>query len=677
MTENLLRYETSPYLLQHRGNPVHWRGWNEAALAEAQRLDRPILLSIGYAACHWCHVMAHESFEDEDTAAVMNRLYVNIKVDREERPDIDQIYMAALHALGDAGGWPLTMFLTPDARPIWGGTYFPKHARYGRPAFADVLTQIAGLYRNDRQAIVSQSGRIAAHLAKSRRPDRAAHTLTPAMLDQAADAILGIMDPVHGGTKGAPKFPNAPALDFLARSAERTGRQDLRQIVDTTLIGLCNGGIFDHVGGGFARYSTDAIWLVPHFEKMLSDNGLLIEQLARASTVSTSAPLFRDRIEATIDWLLREMLLPGGAFSASLDADSDGGEGRNYVWDRQELDEWLTAADAGFIATLYDIEPEGNWEGRSIPNRLKPHPPLTPAEDVRRKHLLATLEKARATRPKPGLDDKILVDWNAFAIAGLTTAGLYLDRPEWIEIAEQAFRFVSESVSSYGRLGHALRDGKRVHPGFSSDIAAMARAAALLFEATSKPGYLEMAGRTLDTLQAHHDDGTGGYYFTADDAEALILRKNDRHDDAVPNAHGLAVDALVRLWSLTGEDRYREHADAVLESSAGEMSANVFGAASLLAAFDLRLRVGSVLIIVPLGGDASALRRVVLEAGRSNVTLMVREEADALPSAHPAHGKRAIDGLPTAYLCREGSCSLPMTDPDALRSRILAETPGA
>jgi uncharacterized protein YyaL (SSP411 family) len=613
--------------------------------------------------------MAHESFEDAEIAALMNRLFVNIKVDREERPDIDQIYMAALHALGEQGGWPLTMFLTPEGKPIWGGTYFPKQARYGRPGFGDVLVQLSRLYAEERDNLRTQAETITAHLAKPKPPGGTIE-LGADLLDRAADGILSIMDPERGGTKGAPKFPNVPVLDFLARSAARTGRDDLTEIVDVTLTAMANGGIFDHIGGGYARYSVDADWLAPHFEKMLSDNGLLLEQLALASLRSANKPMFRDRIETTVDWLIREMLLPGGAFAASLDADSEGREGAFYVWDRAELDSLLDPDDATFIAVLYDIAPGGNWEGRSIANRLNTPQDLDPASDARRRDLLAQMLEHRKARIRPGLDDKILVDWNGYAITGIATAAMLFDRADWLDLAEGAYRFITESIALSGRLGHSLRHGKRVHPGFASDLAAMARAAIALHQATQKADYLRDAGRFLDDLDRHHASLDGGFYFAADDAEALILRKADRTDDATPNPHGLAADSLIRLWALTGEDRLRDRADAILAGSANEISANVFGTASLLSALDLRLAIRSTVIVVPEGASPETLRRTVLDRWRSNWTLDLRREGDALPPSHPAHSKGAVHGAPTAYVCQEGRCSLPVTQPEDLAALL-------
>jgi len=667
MSDNQLRHETSPYLLQHADNPVHWRAWNPAALEESQRLDRPILLSIGYAACHWCHVMAHESFEDPDTAAVMNALFVNIKVDREERPDIDQIYMAALHAIGEQGGWPLTMFLTPTGLPIWGGTYFPKVPRYGRPGFVDVLRNVAKLYAEERGNLDGQARRIAEHLSAPRQLPGG--ELDRGVLDQAADALLGIMDRERGGTKGAPKFPNAPVLDFLARSAERTGRADLAEIVQVTLRGLADGGLFDHVGGGFARYSTDADWLVPHFEKMLSDNGQLLERFTLATDPNHPEP-FRERIESTIDWLVREMRLGSGLFAASLDADSDGAEGKFYVWTPAELSEALPENDAGFIASLYDIRPGGNWDGVSIPNRLHPHPPLQPREDERRRHLMERLRRYRDHRPRPALDDKQLADWNGYAIAGIAAAALRFGRSDWLQLAEAAFEAGETILIRDGRLAHSHRAGKWASPGFSSDLAAMARAAIALHQASQQRRYLDRAAAFLEILERHHGDGEGGYHFTADDADALFLRRIDRNDEATPNPHGVAVDALVRLWSLTGEDRFRRQADAILAAASGAMRANVFGSASLLSALDLRLRVLSIVLVAPEGGNADTLREVVAAKWRSNWTLDIRTDAEPLPVSHPAHGKTSVEGRAAAYLCREGSCSLPIVEAGELAAAL-------
>src|SRR5580658_4073081 len=405
---NRLADETSPYLLQHKHNPVDWWAWGPEALAEAKRSNKPILLSVGYAACHWCHVMAHESFEDAATARVMNELFVNIKVDREERPDIDQIYMAALHAHGEHGGWPLTMFLTPDGEPIWGGTYFPKGSRYGRPAFVDVLQEIARLFREEPQKIEQNRAALMERLAGAARKAGTV-IIGAAELDNAARQFGGIIDPVNGGTRGAPKFPQASLFELLWRGGLRSGEARYFAAVDVTLHHICEGGIYDHLGGGFSRYSVDERWLVPHFEKMLYDNAQLLELLAIAHR-HFQKKLYRQRAQETVAWLKREMMTGEGAFSASLDADSEGEEGKFYVWSYDEVIQQLGIEDGEFFARHYDVTPAGNFEGHNILNRLKPLPRID-ADEARLAALRAKLLAVRSGRVRPGLDDKVLADW--------------------------------------------------------------------------------------------------------------------------------------------------------------------------------------------------------------------------------------------------------------------------
>ncbi|MCX5477762.1 thioredoxin domain-containing protein [Kaistia geumhonensis] len=666
---NLLRFETSAYLLQHKDNPVHWRPWGAAALAEAAATDRPILLSVGYAACHWCHVMAHESFEDPETAAVMNALFVNIKVDRQERPDIDQLYMSALHAFGEQGGWPLTMFLTPDGKPIWGGTYFPPEARYGRPGFRDILRKVAGIYRDDPSALVDQGERVVAHLARSRP---AGATLGPELIDRAAETLASLMDPQRGGTRGAPKFPNASVQDFLARSAERMTRPDLRALVDATHRGLVDGGIYDHVGGGLARYSTDADWLVPHFEKMLYDNAQLVEQLALDLTQAADPALYRDRISGTIAFMERELLRPEGGFASGLDADAAGVEGSFTVWDHAELLTLLGVEDGAFMAALYDIAPGGNWEGKSIPNRLH-HPDTLPAADEeRRLRLLDEMRRHRETRPRPALDDQILTDWNALAIVGLATAGFLLERSDWIDRAESVYRFLGEAVSVEGRPVHVFAKGRRGRLGLATDLAGLARAALGLHQVTGKAAYQADAARFLALLWKHHGDGADGFCLAPDDGDRLILRRAERLDEATPNAHGMAAEAHLRLWALTGADEHRTAADAILAAAAGDMIANVFGTASLFSSLDLRLRITTLVIILPAGTSADGLLPAIRRSWSRSFVLDIRFEETELPPAHPAHDKKAVGGKPTAYVCHEGRCSLPVTDAAALAALLPA-----
>src|SRR5579864_3963958 len=601
--ENRLAHETSPYLLQHKTNPVDWWPWGPEALAEAKRTKRPILLSIGYAACHWCHVMAHESFEDEPTAAVMNRLFVNIKVDREERPDIDQIYMAALHHLGEQGGWPLTMFLTPTGEPVWGGTYFPKTSRYGRPGFVDVLNEVARLFRDEPQRI--EHNRAALMTALERKAKRGARTNIGARdLDSTAASLVRAFDPVNGGLGRAPKFPQCSLLEFMWRAGLRSGQVRYFELVELTLEHMCEGGIYDHLGGGFSRYAVDEKWLVPHFEKMLYDNAQLLELLALAHA-RTGKALFRERAEETVGWLTREMTTSGGAFCASLDADSEGEEGKFYVWSRTEVDAILGKTDADVFARAYDATTQGNFEGHNILNRLK-H--LTVQSDAQadasaKAHLAAMrqkLLKARSKRVRPGLDDKLLADWNGLMIAALANAGALLRQPTWIALAGRAFAFILSEMNLEGRLGHSWRDGKLLRPGLASDHAAMVKAALALYEAT---GIREFLGRALQwqiTLDRHYiNRDTGGYYLTADDAEDLVVRPDSLIDEATPNPNGVAAQNLVRLAILTGDDIWRERADIMFDGLLPTAAEAMHLHASLLNGLDLRLRGVEIVAIGP------------------------------------------------------------------------------
>jgi uncharacterized protein YyaL (SSP411 family) len=662
MPENLLRHETSPYLLQHSHNPVHWRPWGPDALAEAASLDRPILLSIGYAACHWCHVMAHESFEDPATADLMNRLFVNIKVDREERPDIDQIYMAALHALGDQGGWPLTMFLTPSGEPIWGGTYFPRDARYGKPAFKTVLTQLAEIFRSRPEDIDKNRRALMSHLEAA--PEGDAVALGPEFLDRAADRLNQLMDPERGGVRGAPKFPQASLLRFLWRAGQRTGDAGLQANVVATLRFLSLGGIYDHIGGGLSRYSVDDRWLVPHFEKMLYDNAQFIERLT-AAWLSTPDPLFVQRIEETVGWLRAVMRKAGGAYSASLDADAAGHEGSTYVWSPDEVAAVIGDAAEEFCR-VYDITPSGNFEGKSIPNLLSGE---LPDESVARGHRQSLLQ-ARNRRPQPALDDKILADWNALLIAALADAGFHLDRPEWIADAEQAYRFIRTAMLRDGRPGHSWRDDRLVFPGFATDVAGLARAALELHQVTGSDRYLADAVDLMAQLDRHYRAAHQGYHLTADDAEGLITRPGAYLDEATPSADGIAAENLVRLWLLTGDDDYRGRADALFHAASGVIARNIFGTATLLSALDFRLTATLIVLIAPASSSDQPLLDAVRRNWRESFVLLRATDRYDAPDTHPAAGKTAMDGKPTAYVCREGSCSLPVNDAAALE-RLL------
>ncbi|MFL4978761.1 MAG: thioredoxin domain-containing protein [Xanthobacteraceae bacterium] len=666
-SENRLARETSPYLLQHKRNPVEWWPWGPEALAEAQRTGKPILLSVGYAACHWCHVMAHESFEDDSVAAVMNDLFVNIKVDREERPDIDQIYMSALHMLGEQGGWPLTMFLTPAGEPVWGGTYFPKTSRYGRPAFTDVLREVARLFREEPDKIAQNRDALMQRLAETARPQNRV-VIGAAELDNIARQAAGAFDPVHGGMRGAPKFPNASLFELIWRAGLRTGDARYFALVEITLDHICQGGIYDHLGGGFARYSVDERWLVPHFEKMLYDNAQLLELLAVAFA-RTGKPLYRQRAAETVGWLAREMTQPEGAFAASLDADSEGEEGKFYVWSHDEIERVLGPENAAFFAAHYDVSPEGNFEGHNIINMLS-NLPRSKDDDAKLAMLRSLLQEERSKRIRPGLDDKVLADWNGLMIAALANAGTLFSEPTWVEQAARAFRFIAQSMTRGDRLGHSWRDGRLLFPGLASDFACMIKAALALFEATGDPAFLQCAVAWQRALDRHYGNAEiGGYYLTADDAEGLVVRPHSIMDDATPNPNAVTAQNLVRLAALTGDDTWRSATDRLFDRLIPIAAENLFGHMALLNALDFRLRPTEI-VVTGTGERADALVQAALKVPSLTRTVLRARSADALPASHPAQPKVAAAHEPAAFLCVGTTCSLPIVSASAIAEAV-------
>ena len=660
MDRNRLGEETSPYLLQHKDNPVHWQAWGETALAAAKAEDKPILLSVGYAACHWCHVMAHESFENPAIAGLMNDLYINIKVDREERPDLDAIYQHALALLGEHGGWPLTMFLSPDGEPFWGGTYFPPEPRWGRPGFAQVLTSVAQTYRGERDKVEKNVVILREALAKLGQPE-AGEGVDPALFDRIAERLLREVDPLNGGIGTAPKFPQCGIFALLWRGWKRTRQAPYRDAVLRTLTAICQGGIYDHLGGGFARYSVDARWLAPHFEKMLYDNAELIDLLTLVWQ-DVRDPLYAQRVAETIGWLEREMTQTEGGFSSSLDADSEHEEGKFYVWSAAEIDAVL-GADAGTFKEFYDVTPEGNWEGHTILNRLHHPEPADAATEALLARCRERLFAARAPRVRPGLDDKVLADWNGLMIAALAQAGLVFERSDWVALAERAFAFVErEMATPDGRLLHSWRGGSARHPASVDDYANLCRAALALHEATLDARYLARAQAWIAVLDRHYWDGHGGgYFFAAGDTPGLIARAKTAADAAVPAGNGTLVGVLTRLALLTGNQRYRQGADAVIRTFAGELTRNFFPLATLINNAELvQTPVQIVLVGDPADPALQALRRAVSAVSLPTRVVQTIAPGEALPADHPAHGKMPVDGKPAAYVCEGPVCSLPI-----------------
>lgn len=671
MSKNLLDQELSPYLLQHKDNPVHWQPWGKKALDEARTYNKPILLSVGYAACHWCHVMAHESFEDQETADVMNKLFINIKVDREERPDIDKIYMNAIHIMGEQGGWPLTMFLTPEGNPFWGGTYFPKTPNYGRPGFIQVLNQIATIYETQSDKVTENCTTLKQALEQKIKKDDT-QVLTIEIADQVANRLLQQIDYTHGGLKGAPKFPQTQILELLLRVGIRLDLPEYQDAVTISLTQMSQGGIYDHLGGGYSRYSVDALWLAPHFEKMLYDNALIIELLIQVFQ-KTGEPLFRRRIEETIHWLQREMVTEEGAFSASLDADSEGVEGKFYVWSSEEI-RIILEGDYSAFAKIYDVTEEGNWEQVNILNRLKSkHLENDTIEEALLRNR-ETLLNHREKRIRPGLDDKILSDWNGLMISALTHSSIVFKKPDWLNMAQKAYDYIVGSMIIDGQLHHAARMGKVHHLATSEGYANMMRAGLSLYQATNDDTYLNSVIEFNTSLYNHYwDDTDRGYYFTADNSESLIVRTRSASDDATPNANGIMVQNLVLLSLLTGDQNHLQRADQILSAFTTELFQNIFNSASMLIGFEMRMDLLSV--VIACGNDQRSNQNMV-ETVRANLpasaALLIAEPGMHLNNQHPAYGKSSIDNQPTVYICRNYTCSAPLVSVDKIRQELSA-----
>jgi uncharacterized protein YyaL (SSP411 family) len=674
MGRNNLDTAASPYLQQHRDNPVHWQIWGPEALAAAQVANKPILLSIGYAACHWCHVMAHESFENPQIAAVMNALFINIKVDREERPDIDAIYMNALQVLGEQGGWPLTMFLTPKGEPFWGGTYFPPESKYGRPGFREVLEKISDAWQQKPDAIAQNTKMIVGalrNLAKPQSRDRL--PLTNDVLDQVAAQILSHVDPEQGGIGTAPKFPQTGLFDLLWRAYLRTGIPDYSLAVITTISRMAQGGIYDHLGGGFARYSTDAEWLAPHFEKMLYDNAQLLSHMASVEA-ETADPILRQRIEETVGWLLREMVAEAGGFAATQDADSEGEEGKFYVWHMGEIEDAL-GAYAGEFCAAYDVTDHGNWEHKTILRRSLSPDLKDAASEKRLKLAREKLLAVRETRIKPGWDDKVLADWNGLMIASLAELSQQYAQPAWLTAAERAYAFIAGTMQQgEDRLGHSWRSDILVFPGLLDDYANMSAAALALFEATGNPAYLAQARRWLDVVESDYlDTVNGGYFFTSKEAEDLVTRTRHAADNATPAGNGTLVSVFARLWYLTGELVWRERAQNLIDAFSADVGKNFFPMGAYLNGVDLFINAVQVAIIGRRGDAATdALVAAAYSVSVPNRVVLVTAPDAMLPETHPATGKTQIEGKPTAYVCLGPTCGLPVTTPAELVASLKA-----
>jgi len=676
---NRLSGESSLYLRQHAGNPVDWYPWGEEALVRSRDEDRPILLSIGYSSCHWCHVMAHESFEDEATAAVMNELFVNVKVDREERPDVDALYMQATLSLAGQGGWPMTVFLTPDGRPFYAGTYFPPTARGGLPAFPDLCRAIAGAYRNRREDVESQAAEVTRRLGAAAARPPSEEALETQILDDAVVGLARIFDPVEGGFGGAPKFPPSLALEFLMlRLWRRPEDPHAREMVERTLGKMAAGGMYDQVGGGFHRYSVDGHWLVPHFEKMLYDNALLARDYTLAHRL-TGSPEHRRVAEETLDYLLREMRRPDGGFAAAQDADSPGGEGAFFVWTPQDLERLLTADQARAVTLRFGVRPEGNFEGASILHVVQPMSEVERQVGPEAAALIAqaraTLYAARSERPAPARDDKVVAAWNGLAIAAFADGGVVLGRPDYVEAAALAAAFVLDAMVVDGRLHRVHTGTVAVHLGQLDDHADLCHGLLRLYEATAEPRWLAAARDLADQMIALFADPVGGgFFYAGSDGETLLARTRELEDHPTPAGNSQAAHVLLRLADLTGESALAEHALGALRMVRSEMARfpQAFGTA--LIALDHHLTERREIAIAGPPGDprTAALVGAAREGAGPFDALAVGDPADpAAAEAAPLLADRPLlDGAPAAYVCRRFACQAPVTEPGELAAAL-------
>jgi uncharacterized protein len=654
---NRLADETSPYLLQHKDNPVDWYAWGEEAITRAREEDKPILLSIGYSACHWCHVMERESFEDPDTAALMNARFVCIKLDREERPDLDAIYMEACQAMTGAGGWPLNVFLTPEQVPFYAGTYYPPETRMGMPGWRSVLQAVADAWEERRDEIRTGGERIAERLRGGALLAASKEPMDPRSLGEAVSGLRSQYDRAHGGFGGAPKFPPASTLEFLLRRGET-------EMTSQTLRAMASGGMYDQVGGGFARYSVDAYWLVPHFEKMLYDNALLARAYLHGWQV-TGEPLFRRVCEETLDWALREMRGPEGGFFSALDADSEGVEGKFYVWTVGEMQEAFAGQpDAEEAIAWFGATDRGNFEGRNIPVR-------GPGSPERLDDWRGQLYNVRAQRVWPGLDDKRLTSWNALMISALADAGAVLERSDYLDAASACADFVLRDLrDGEGRLLRTWKDGRAKLNAYLEDHSFLLEALLSLYEATFDPRWFVEARALADTMIARFaDEQNGGFFETSSDHERLVARRKDLEDHPIPSGNAAAAYGLLRLAALTGEHDYEARAVSVLRllhELAGQHP-QAFG--HLLQALDFHL--SPVKEVALVGEDVRPLERVVRGAFRPHLVLAASPAAGDANGVPLLEGRLPVDGRAAAYVCEHFACKAPVTEPGELE-RLLA-----
>ena len=678
---NHLIHESSPYLLQHAHNPVDWYPWGDEAFAKAQSENKPVLLSIGYSACHWCHVMAHESFEDEQIAQLMNENFVNIKVDREERPDLDQIYMNAVQMMTHHGGWPMTVFLTADAVPFYGGTYFPPQDRYNMPGFPRVLISVAEAYRDRRSEIADTSASLLQELQRLSATNASDQPLEKELLDAAQVGIVRNYDSVNGGFGGAPKFPPAMTLEFLLRTYVRTGKSEALDTVRHTTQKMARGGVYDQLGGGFHRYSTDAKWLVPHFEKMLYDNALLSRLYLHYFQV-TQDPLALQTTEGILDYVLREMTDSQGGFYSTQDADSEGHEGKFFVWEIAELKSLLGEKDGLFFSTYYDVTEAGNFEGKNILNVRRPMDVVAAELGVTEVELADSLNRSKRTlfevrerRVKPDRDEKILTAWNGLMLASFAEAGIALDRPDYLKAARHNARFVLSNLRRDGLLLRTYKDGVAKYNAYLEDYAFLIEGLVTLYETTGEFEWLnEACTLTQRMIDEFWDSKDGGFFFTGKSHENLIVRSKDYFDNATPSGNSVAANLLLRLAVLTDNQDYRNLAISVLREVADSARKYPSGFGYALAAIDFLLSNPREVAIV--GSEQASVREFIREVWRNYIpNKAIAAQVGVAPKgaeiiALLQNRQEVVGAKTTAYVCQNYVCQQPVTELVALAEQL-------
>ncbi len=666
MANNLLSKETSPYLLQHKDNPVNWYGWGEDAFVQAEKENKPILLSIGYASCHWCHVMAHESFEDDETAKIMNDKFINIKLDREERPDIDSIYQTALALLGQQGGWPLTMFLDSSKKPFWGGTYFPKAPRQGIPTFQSILNMVSESFNKNKNDI-EQNKTIIFNAMQKLQGEKYENELDETFYKKISELILSNMDTIHGGLKGAPKFPQFFLYEYLLNQYKKNSDNLFYDLSLKSIDQICSGGIYDHIGGGISRYSVDQYWLVPHFEKMLYDNAQLIGILNNFWQL-TKKEAYKNKIYETVDWLKKDMLDPSSAFYSSYDADSEGVEGKYYVWSYQELRKIL-GNNFLFFTKIFNIYENGNWEGSNVLS-CNENLHIETDDYSKLRQLINTLYDERIKRPKPTCDNKILCDWNGLAIDSIAKSSAIFRDEKLLNLAQEAFNFIKTSMYDGKTLYHSHCNSINKHEGMLEDYAYLIKAGITIFEITTDEQYLKFSLELTETLIENFGDEEGMFFITSKMKDDVIIRNKQIVDNVMPNANAVMIENLTKLDFITGEHKYNQLNTKIIQDYSSRINKEYFGICSFLNSLDFFNNYQSIIITGINKDDNKKIYDQLIKIYLPNTIILMINEKTNIISKNSFLNQIEIKSQSSIYLCKNNTCSLPSNNVEEILKMI-------